>query len=183
MPLHHYRGAYPRLGEHVFIADGAHVIGRVTLADDANIWFNAVLRADLESITVGPRTNIQDNSTIHVDIDHPTDIAEDVTIGHGVTVHGATIERLVLVGMNAVLLTGCRIGWGSIIGANALVLEGKIIPPRSLVVGTPGRIIRSVTDEELAELAASATGYVQEAAIYAGWVSPPPVSRAPTDVG
>jgi len=169
MTLHPYRGVYPAVGRHVFIADGAHVIGRVNLGDESNIWFNAVLRADLESITVGPRTNIQDNSTVHVDIDHPTSIAEDVTIGHGVTVHGATIERLVLVGMNAVLLTGCRIGWGSIVGANALISEGKMIPPRSLVVGTPGRVIRSVTDAELEELAASARGYVEEAAHYAGF--------------
>ena len=166
MPLHPYLGAYPHLGRQVFVAAGAQIIGRVSLAEEANIWFNAVLRADRESITVGARTNIQDNSTVHVDDGHPTVIAEDVTIGHGVTVHGATIERLVLVGMNAVLLTGCRIGWGSIIGANALVGEGKVIPPRSLVLGTPGRIVRSVTDEELEELAQSARGYVEEAAVY-----------------
>ena len=148
------------------MAEGAQVIGRVTLADDASVWFNAVLRADREPITVGARTNIQDNSTVHVDDGHPTIIGEDVTIGHGVTVHACTIERLVLVGMNAVLLTGCRIGWGSIVGANALVGEGKVIPPRSLVLGTPGRVVRTVTDEELEELAESAKGYVEEAAAY-----------------
>jgi carbonic anhydrase/acetyltransferase-like protein (isoleucine patch superfamily) len=166
MPIHAYRGAMPQIGPNVFIADGAHVIGRVTLGTEANIWFNAVLRGDVQTIEVGPRTNIQDNSTVHVDYEHSTIIAEDVTIGHGVTVHGCTIERRVLVGMNAVLLTGCTIGWGSIIGANALVTEGKIIPPRSLVLGSPGRVVRTITDEELEELRLSAEHYVEEARIY-----------------
>jgi carbonic anhydrase/acetyltransferase-like protein (isoleucine patch superfamily) len=166
MPIHSYRGVIPQIGPDVFIADGAQVIGRVTLGREANIWFNAVLRGDVQSIEVGPRTNIQDNSTVHVDYEHPTVIAEDVTIGHGVTVHGCTIERRVLVGMNAVLLTGCTIGWGSIIGANALVTEGKVIPPRSLVLGSPGRVVRTITDEELEELRLSAEHYVEEARVY-----------------
>jgi carbonic anhydrase/acetyltransferase-like protein (isoleucine patch superfamily) len=166
MPLHSYRGARPTIGQRVFIADGAQVIGNVTLADDANIWFNAVLRGDIQPILVGARTNIQDNSTVHVDYSHPAIIGEDVTIGHGVTVHGCTIERQVLVGMNAVLLTGCTIGWGSIVGAHALVTEGKVIPPRSLVLGSPGRVVRSIGDEELHELLESAKGYVEEAATY-----------------
>ena len=166
MPLHSYRGARPTIGQRVFIADGAHIIGKVTLGDDANIWFNAVLRGDIQPIMVGARTNIQDNSTVHVDYAHPALIAEDVTIGHGVTVHGCTIERQVLIGMNAVLLTGCTIGWGSIVGANALVTENKVIPPRSLVLGSPGRVVRSISDEELQELLESAKGYVEEAAAY-----------------
>ena len=166
MPIHEYRGTRPTMGDNVFIADGAQIIGKVTLGDDANIWFNAVLRGDVQAIEVGARTNIQDNSTVHVDYEHPTIIAEDVTIGHSVTVHGCTIERLVLVGMNAVLLTGCRIGWGSIVGANALVAEGKVIPPRSLVIGSPGRVIREITDEELEELRRSASHYVEEAGHY-----------------
>jgi carbonic anhydrase/acetyltransferase-like protein (isoleucine patch superfamily) len=166
VPIHSYRGAVPQIGPNVFIADGAHVIGRVTLGAEANVWFNAVLRGDVQSISVGRRTNIQDNSTVHVDYEHPTSIAEEVTIGHGVTVHGCTIERRVLVGMNAVLLTGCTIGWGSIIGANALVTEGKVIPPRSLVLGSPGRVVRTISEEELEELRQSAEHYVEEAAIY-----------------
>ncbi len=166
MPIHEYRGWRPDIGPNVFIADGAQIIGRVKLGADVNIWFNAVLRGDVQAIQVGSRTNIQDNSTVHVDYEHPTIIAEDVTIGHGVIVHGCTIERQVLVGMNAVLLTGCTIGWGSIIGANALVTEGKVIPPRSLVLGSPGRVVRTITDEELEELAASARHYVEEAGHY-----------------
>ncbi|HZT08282.1 MAG TPA: gamma carbonic anhydrase family protein [Chloroflexota bacterium] len=172
MPVHAYRGVMPTIGRRVFIADGAHIIGHVTLADDVNIWFNAVLRGDIQPITVGARTNIQDNCTVHVDYAHPAVIGEDVTIGHGVTVHGCTIERQVLVGMNAVLLTGCTIGWGSIVGANALVTEGKVIPPRSLVLGSPGRVVRTVSDAELAELLESADGYVREAATYMGALTP-----------
>lgn len=168
MPLHAYRGFYPTVGPHVFVAEGAQVIGRVTLEENANVWFNAVLRGDVESITVGARTNVQDNSTVHAEPEHPTLIGEDVTVGHGVTIHGCTIERRVLVGINSVLLTGCQIGWGSIIGANALVPEGKAIPPRSVVLGTPGRIVRSVTDDELEAILGSARHYVQEAAIYLG---------------
>ena len=150
----------------MFVAEGAQLIGRVELGDEANVWFNAVLRADIERIMVGARTNIQDNSTVHVDYTHPTIIGDDVTIGHGVTVHGCTIERQSLIGMNAVLLTGCTIGWGSIVGANALVTEGKTIPPRSLVLGSPGKVVREITDEELAELLESARHYVQEAGAY-----------------
>jgi carbonic anhydrase/acetyltransferase-like protein (isoleucine patch superfamily) len=166
MGLHVYQGVSPTLGRRVFIAEGAQVIGRVTLGEQANIWFNAVLRADIEAITVGARTNVQDNSTVHVDYGRGTIIGEDVTIGHGVTVHGCTIESQVLVGMNAVLLTGCTIGWGSIVGAHALVTEGKVIPPRSLVLGSPGRVIRTITDEELRELLQSAEEYVKTAANY-----------------
>ena len=166
MPLHAYKGHTPRLGSRVFVADGAQLIGRVDLADDANIWFNAVLRADIERISVGARSNIQDNSTVHVDYTHPTVIGEDVTIGHGVTVHGCTIERQCLIGMNAVLLTGCTIGWGSIVGANALVTEGRTIPPGSLVLGSPGRVVRELTPDELAGLLKSAHHYVAEAAVY-----------------
>lgn len=166
MPLHAYRGILPRLGAGVFVADGAQLIGRVTLADYVNVWFNAVLRADMDDLRVGARTNIQDNCTVHVDYGYPTVIGEDVTIGHGVTVHACTIERHVLVGMNAVLLTGCTIGWGSIVGANALVTEGKTIPPRSVVLGSPGRIVRTVTDQELEDVLESARHYVREASVY-----------------
>ena len=166
MPIHPYRGAQPEIGRNVFIADGAHVIGNVSLQDDVNIWFNAVLRGDINRIEVGARSNIQDNSTVHVEPALPALIGEDVTIGHGVTVHGCVIENQVLIGMNAVLLSGCRVGWGSIVGANALVTEGKVIPPRSLVLGSPGRVVRHVTDEELQGLLASARNYVQEAGHY-----------------
>jgi len=166
VPLHGYKGHYPLVGSGVFVAEGAQVIGRVELGEHANIWFNAVLRGDIERIVVGARTNIQDNSTVHVDYTHPAIIGDDVTVGHGVTIHGCTIERQSLIGMNAVLLTGCTIGWGSIIGANALVTEGKTIPPRSMALGSPARVVRELTDEEVAELLESSHHYVQEAGVY-----------------
>ena len=106
MPLHSYKGTSPRLGPGVFVAEGAQLIGRVELGAQANIWFNAVLRADIERIVVGARSNIQDNCTVHVDYTHPAIVGDDVTVGHGVTIHGCTIERQSLIGMNAVLLTG-----------------------------------------------------------------------------
>jgi carbonic anhydrase/acetyltransferase-like protein (isoleucine patch superfamily) len=164
MPIHPFQEHYPTVAETAWVAPGAQLIGRVTLAPQASVWYNAVLRADDAEIRVGARSNIQDNSTVHVDFGHPATIGEDVTIGHGVTIHACTVEHQVLVGINAVLLTGCQIGWGSIIGANALVTEGKAIPPRSLVLGSPGRVVREVTDEELQWLLRSAGEYVKRAA-------------------
>jgi carbonic anhydrase/acetyltransferase-like protein (isoleucine patch superfamily) len=161
MPLHAYRGFVPRIGPDVFIAAGAQVIGQVTLHEQSSVWFNAVMRADINEIILGARSNIQDNCTVHVEDEMPTVVGEDVTIGHGVTFHGCTIERQVLIGMNAVLLSGCRIGSGSIIGANALVTEGKEIPPRSLVLGSPGRIVREITDQEFERIVHSASHYVE----------------------
>ena len=166
MPFHAYQGHLPTIGANVFVAEGAQVIGQVSLADQANIWFNAVLRADDAEIRIGARSNVQDNSTVHVDHGKPAIIGDDVTIGHGVTVHACTIEHQVLIGINAVLLTGCHIGWGSIVGAHALVTEGKVIPPRSLVLGSPGRVVRTITDEELAGLLHSAAEYVRRATQY-----------------
>src|SRR5207245_2840592 len=114
---------------------GAQLIGDVTLGSQANVWFNAVLRADRAPIAIGARSNVQDNSTVHVDTSCPVLIGEDVTIGHGVTLHGCTVEDRVLVGIGAIVLNRARIGAESIIGAHALVTEGKVIPPRSLVLG------------------------------------------------
>ena len=163
MPVHVFQGHSPSFDGTAFIADGAQVIGQVMLGPQANIWYNAVLRADDAEIRVGARSNIQDNSTVHVDFGHPAIIGDDVTVGHGVTIHACTVENQVLVGINAVLLTGCHIGWGSIIGAHALVTEGKVVPPRSLVLGSPGRVVRTITDEELQALLRSAAEYVKRA--------------------
>lgn len=173
-PLHPYKGVWPTIGPNVFVADGAHLIGRVTVAERASVWFNAVLRADIEAISLGARSNVQDNSTLHVDHGFPTVIGQDVTVGHGVTIHGSTIEDRVLVGMGAVILTGCVIGSESIVGAHALITEKKVIPPRSLVLGTPGRVIRTISDDELADILENARHYVGEAATYLGIQSPVP---------
>ena len=168
MPLHPYDGIWPSIGRDAFVADGAHLIGQITIGDQASIWFNAVLRADIAAITVGARSNIQDNSTIHVDFGYPTVIGEDTTVGHGVTIHGSIVENQVLVGMGAVILIGCTIGHGSIVGAHALLPERRHIPPRSLVLGSPGRIVRAITDDEMNEILHNAQHYVDQAAAYLG---------------
>ena len=166
MPVHPYRQQWPELDPSAYIAPGAHVIGQVTLADRASVWFNAVLRADIASISLGPRSNIQDNSIVHVDLDRPTVIGADVTVGHGVILHGCTIEEQVLVGMGAIILNGATIGTGSIVGAHSLITENKIIPPRSLVLGSPGRVVRPVSDEELQAILENGRHYVDLAAEY-----------------
>ncbi len=160
----HYR---PELvSPSVWIAPGAIVVGEVSLADEVNIWFQAVLRGDVEPIRVGARSNIQDGSVLHADPGFPCDLAEDVTVGHRAVVHGATVERGALIGMGAVLLNGCVIGEESLIGAAALVRQGMIVPPRTLVLGVPARVVRDLTDEELAHLRESAPRYVERARFY-----------------
>ena len=134
-------------------------IGNVTIGEGANIWFNTVLRGDIQSITVGKYTNIQDNSTVHVMGDQPTVIGDYVTIGHNAVIHGNKIGDNCLIGMGAVLLGYCEIGENTIIGAGAVVTQHKKIPPNSLVVGSPGRIVRPLLDDEIEALHQSAIRY------------------------
>lgn len=141
-------------------ADNAVLCGELHLGEDANIWFGCVLRGDDAPITIGARTNIQDLTMVHADPGVPNVIGAGVTVGHRCVLHGARIEDQCLIGMGAVLLAGSVIGEGSIIGAGAVVKENFIVPPRSLVVGTPGRVIREVTNEQYESIARSAAGYV-----------------------
>ena len=143
-----------------WVAEGATVTGEITFGEDANVWFGCVIRGDDAPITIGRRTNIQDLTMIHCDHGVPNVIGAEVTVGHGCILHGAEVGDRCLIGMGAILLAGSRIGEGSIIGAGAVVKEGAVIPPRSLVVGLPGRIIRQVTDEQVAGILESAAGYV-----------------------
>jgi carbonic anhydrase/acetyltransferase-like protein (isoleucine patch superfamily) len=154
-----FQGQEPQLGEGAFVAPGAWVVGNVTLGPEASVWYNAVLRGDTSPIVVGRRTNLQDSMIIHVDDDAPTTIGDEVTVGHAAIIHGATIAPRVLIGMRSVILSGAVIGEGCIIGAGALVPEKREIPPRSLVIGTPGRVVREVTDAEFAAIARSAAHY------------------------
>jgi gamma-carbonic anhydrase len=156
-----YEGKQPKIGERVFIADNAAVIGDVHLGDDCSIWYSAVVRGDVNSIRIGARTNIQDNCTLHVTLGtHPINIAEEVTIGHGVVAHGCTIERRALIGMGSRVLDGSVIGELALVGAGALVPEGMRVPARTLVVGVPARVKRPLTDEEIARLEQSWKNYV-----------------------
>ncbi|HEX8254489.1 MAG TPA: gamma carbonic anhydrase family protein [Thermoanaerobaculia bacterium] len=164
-----YDGKSPRFGERVFVADNAAIIGDVELGDDCSVWFGTTIRGDVNFIRIGARTNIQDNTTIHVAHDtHPTVIAEDVTIGHGAIVHGCTIGRGALIGMGSRVLDGAVIGELALVGAGALVPEGMTVPPRKLAVGVPARVIRELSDEELARLEQSWRNYVSYKEKYLG---------------
>ncbi len=164
--LHQYKGERPQIGKDVYLAPGSRIIGKVVLADQASIWHNAVLRGDLASIKVGKKTNIQENSTLHVDRDYPLTIGNNITVGHGAILHSCTIGDNCLIGMGATILNGVVIGPQSIIGAGALVPENREIPAQSLVLGVPGKVIRQLTPTELKRLQQSADHYYQLAADY-----------------
>ena len=149
MPVLSYKNHQPFLGEGVFIAPGAFVIGEVILGARANVWYNAVVRGDMACITIGEETNLQDNVTIHVDEDVPTLIGNRVTVGHNVVLHGCTVEDGALIGMGSVILNGAVIGRDSLVGAGSLVTPGTIIPPRSLVIGSPGKVVRTLSEDQI----------------------------------
>jgi carbonic anhydrase/acetyltransferase-like protein (isoleucine patch superfamily) len=153
-------------GKEVFIADTARVIGNITLGDEVSIWFGAVLRGDGDKISIGNRSNIQDNATVHVDPGFPVEIGEECIIGHGAVVHGAKISNNVLIGIHATVLNGAQIGSYSIVAAGALVTEGMIIPSNSLVVGVPGRIIRTIGAEQMEKIKKNSESYVKLSKIY-----------------
>ncbi|MDH2326134.1 gamma carbonic anhydrase family protein [Cereibacter sp. SYSU M97828] len=148
----------PASGDY-WIAPGAHVVGRVVLADGVGIWFGAVLRGDNEEIRIGEGTNIQENSVLHTDWGYPLSVGANCTIGHKAMLHGCTIGDGTLIGMGAMVMNGAKIGKGCLIGANALVTEGKEIPDGSLVMGAPGRIVRELNAEAQERLLASASSY------------------------
>lgn len=155
-----------QMGKDCFLAPNATAIGRVSLGEKVSIWFGAVLRGDTDQITVGDRSNIQDNAVLHADPGDPCTIGPDCVIGHGAIVHGATLEHHVLVGMNAVVLNNAQIGYGSIIGANAMVPQNTIIPPFSLVLGTPAKVVKTLGPETLNRIQNNVDEYVQRAQSY-----------------
>jgi carbonic anhydrase/acetyltransferase-like protein (isoleucine patch superfamily) len=155
-----YKGIHPKLGARAWVDTSAQVIGEVELGDDASVWMNTVVRGDVNRIRLGARTNVQDNCVLHVTARHPTVLAEEVTVGHSVTLHGCTIERLCLIGIGAIVLNGAVIGEESIVAAGALVPEGLQVPPRSLVMGVPAKVKREVTEAERAGLRRYAENYV-----------------------
>jgi carbonic anhydrase/acetyltransferase-like protein (isoleucine patch superfamily) len=168
MPLYTLDGIAPRLPApgRYFVAPGAHLIGRVALLEDANVWFNCVLRGDNEWITIGARANIQDNSVLHTDMGFPLTIGADCTIGHNVILHGCTIDDGSLIGMGATILNGAKIGKNCLVGANALVTEGKEFPDNSLIVGAPAKVIRQLGDDTRARHLESAKHYVENGQRY-----------------
>jgi carbonic anhydrase/acetyltransferase-like protein (isoleucine patch superfamily) len=164
MALYELSGLRPTLGRDVFVADSATVIGDVHLGDEAGVWFGAVLRGDYFPIRVGARTNIQDNSVVHITGGKAaTTIGDDVTVGHAAIIHGCTIGHRCLVGMGSIVLDGAVVGDDSFIGAGSLVTPGTVIPPRSFVLGRPAKAVRPVKEEDLAWIRDAARLYVDYA--------------------
>ena len=156
----------PRIDPAAWIAASAELIGRVELAADSSIWFNCTLRGDNEPIRIGAGSNVQENCVLHTDPGHPLEIGALVTVGHQAMLHGCTIGDGSLIGIQAIVLNGARIGAECLIGAGALITEGKEIPPRSVVMGSPGRIVRQLDDAQAADLRASAKRYVERARLF-----------------
>lgn len=153
-------------GKNVFVANTATVIGDVELGDNCSVWFGAVIRGDSDRIRIGHRTNVQDNAVIHCDPDAPALIGDDCVIGHLAIVHGAELGNCVLVGMNATVLNHAKVGNNVIIGANSLVTGGMIIPDNSLVLGSPAKVVKTLSAEQIDGIKENAAVYVEKAAAY-----------------
>jgi carbonic anhydrase/acetyltransferase-like protein (isoleucine patch superfamily) len=158
--LYDYKGIKPDLHETVFVADGVRIIGEVNIEQECSIWYNAVLRGDLAPIRIGRRTNIQDGTIGHVNVNQPLLIGDDVSIGHGAIIHGCTIGKGALIGMGAIILNGAIIGEYTLIGAGSIVTENKIIPPYTLSLGSPARVVRELTAADLNRMKVTTDSYV-----------------------
>ncbi len=172
MSLYALDNQTPQRDATAFVAPNAAVIGDVTLGKDASVWFGAVLRGDNDSIVIGEGTNIQENCVLHTDPGYAMHIGDHVTVGHLVMLHGCTIGDGTLVGMHSTILNGARIGEQCLIGAGSVVTANKEFPPRSLILGAPAKVVRSLSDEEVAGLAESSQGYVERQAHYRAHLRP-----------
>ena len=155
-----------------WVAPSAVLLGKVRLETDASVWFGAVLRGDNELITVGARSNVQDGCVLHTDPGFPLTIGADCTIGHMVMLHGCSIGRGSLIGIGSIILNGATIGEDCVIGANSLISEGKVIPPRSMVMGSPGKVVRQLSDDEVARFSGAAGRYVSNWKRFASGLKP-----------
>lgn len=159
--IHKYKDYKPKIAESSFIAPGAQVVGNVELKEKSSIWYNTSLRADLNKIILGKGTNIQDNSALHVDTKEPLIIGENVTVGHNATIHGCKIEDNCLIGMGAILLNDALIRENSIVAAGSTVTENSEFPPNSLIMGTPAKFVRKLTEKEIISITENAEHYIQ----------------------
>jgi carbonic anhydrase/acetyltransferase-like protein (isoleucine patch superfamily) len=164
--LYQLDGVAPELAEDAWVAPTAVLVGRVILARGASVWWGAVLRGDNEPITIGPGSNVQDGCVLHTDPGFPLTIGESVTIGHQAMLHGCTIGDGALVGIGAVVLNGATVGEGALLGARSLLAEGKSVPPGTLALGAPARVVRELTEEERARIREGSRHYVENAARY-----------------
>lgn len=160
MALYELDGVAPQLADGTWVADSAQVMGAVVLGENVSVWFGAVLRGDTEPLTIGRNSNVQDLSVLHADVGSPLTIGENVTIGHQVMLHGCTVGDNSLIGIQAVVLNNAKIGRNSIVGAGSVVTEGKEFPDNSLIIGVPARVMRTLDDDAVAKLRASAEHYV-----------------------
>ncbi len=161
-----YDGTSPAIPESAWLAPNATLVGKVTLGERASVFYGAVLRGDMDSISIGEGTNLQDNVTVHVDTGKPARIGARVSVGHAAVLHGCTVEDDCLIGMSATVLNGAVIGSGSLVAAGSVVLEGTVIPPRSLVAGVPAKVRRELTDDEFAKVQANAAHYLEISAAH-----------------
>ena len=157
-----FRGVRPTIASSAYVDESAQVIGDVVIGDESSVWMNAVVRGDVNTIRIGRRTNIQDGTIVHVmrEPSHPTVVGDEVTVGHGAILHGCTVADRCLIGMGAILLNGSSVGADCIVAAGTLLTEGAVVPPRSLVMGSPGKVRRALTDGEVAFIRDSAANYV-----------------------
>ena len=166
MAIYQLDDSTPAVHPSAWVADNAQVMGQVTLAEDCSVWFGVVIRGDTSTITVGKGSNIQDNSVLHADHGMPLVIGENVTVGHQVMLHGCTVGNGSLIGIGAVVLNGARIGQHCLVGAGALVTEGKEFPDGSMIIGSPAKAVRQLSPEQIEGLKMSAQHYVNNAARY-----------------
>ncbi len=161
-----FKDKKPNVHDTVFLAPGSYVIGDVQVGKETSIWFNAVLRGDEDAIIIGDRCSIQDNATVHLFEGSPVIVEDEVTVGHNVILHGCTIKKRCIIGMGSTILDGAVIGEECIIGANTLIPSNKIIPPRSLVLGSPGKVVRDLTKKDFELIQLSIDTYVEKSYIY-----------------
>ncbi|MGG1573100.1 gamma carbonic anhydrase family protein [Fictibacillus sp. NRS-1165] len=161
-----FNGKEPQVDESAFIAPGVHIIGDVKIGKESSIWFNSVLRADEGPITIGDRCNVQDNCTLHLYEHYPLVLEDEVSIGHNVILHGCTVRKGALIGMGATILDGAEIGEQAFIGANALIPPGKKIPPRTMVMGAPGQVIRELNAKDLEIIRITIETYQQKGQMF-----------------
>ncbi len=166
MAIYRLDDRQPNIHPSAWVADSADLIGSIELAQDASVWFHVTMRADNEPIRIGVGSNVQESCVLHTDPGYPLEVGASVTIGHQAMLHGCTIGDGTLVGIQAIVLNGAKIGAECLIGAGALITEGKEIPPRSVVMGSPGRIVRTLDDQQAAQLRAAAAQYVARAKLF-----------------